>query len=69
MPQYDCGRWMQITVPENRALAVCICIHHNIAHPHYLDMSLPKEVQALIEKMKSSTPSDVSGFPYAKTED
>jgi hypothetical protein len=69
MPRYDCGGWMQIIVPENRALAVRVRIQHNIAHPHYSDISLLEEVQALIEKMKSSTPSDVSGFPYAKTQE
>jgi hypothetical protein len=58
---------MQITVPENRTLAVRIRIRHDIAHPHYSDISLPEEVRALIEKMKSSTPSDVSDFPCDET--
>jgi len=60
MPRYDCGGWMHITVPENRTLTVHVRMRHDIVHPHYLDISLPDEVRALIEKMKSSTPNDVS---------
>lgn len=60
MPRYNCGGWLNITVPDNRTLATRIRMRHDIPHPHYSDISLPKDVQALIEEMKGSTPSDVS---------
>jgi hypothetical protein len=59
MPRYPCGGWLHITVPDNRALAVRIRMKHDVAHPHFSDISLPEEVRALIEEMKGSTPSDV----------
>jgi hypothetical protein len=43
---------------------------HDFAHPHYTDIKLPEEVQALVVDMKSSTPSDVSaiiGFDFEHT--
>jgi hypothetical protein len=70
MPRYRCGGWLHVTVPDTRNSPVRVRMKHDFVHPHYTDIKLPEEVQALVVDMKSSTPSDVSaiiGFDFEHT--
>jgi len=52
MDRYNCEGWLRVTMTDDDGDVAGVRISHHRSHCPYLDISIPKEVDKIIEEMK-----------------